>query len=47
MALLMIMTAERRIMGAFVVTGWLRGLGWAATALMAAAVVGMAGASVL
>lgn len=35
------MTAERRVMGKAVVTGWLRWLGWASTAAMAAAVAGM------
>jgi hypothetical protein len=37
----MLMTAERRVMGKAVVTGWLRWLGWASTAAMAAAVAGM------
>jgi Mn2+/Fe2+ NRAMP family transporter len=42
MAILMLMASHPRVMGEFVVTGWLRGLGWLATAIMAACVVGMA-----
>jgi NRAMP (natural resistance-associated macrophage protein)-like metal ion transporter len=41
MAIMMLMTAERRVMGEAVVTGWLKWLGWASTAAMAAAVAGM------
>ena len=41
MAIMMVMTANRKIMGAFVVGGALRAVGWIATAVMAAAVVGM------
>lgn len=41
MAVLMVMTAQPRIMGEFTVTGWLRGLGWASTAAMALSVAGM------
>jgi Mn2+/Fe2+ NRAMP family transporter len=41
MAIMMAMTANARIMGAFVVGGALRAVGWIATAVMAAAVVGM------
>jgi NRAMP (natural resistance-associated macrophage protein)-like metal ion transporter len=41
MAIMMIMTANRNIMGEFVVAGPLRIVGWLATAIMAAAVVGM------
>jgi NRAMP (natural resistance-associated macrophage protein)-like metal ion transporter len=42
MVIMMVMTADRRIMGPFVVAGVLRVVGWIATAVMAAAVVGMA-----
>lgn len=42
MAIMMMMTANRRIMGPFVVVGALRAVGWIATGVMAAAVVGMA-----
>ena len=41
MVILMLMTAERGIMGEFTVKGWLRALGWLSTAAMAACVVGM------
>jgi Mn2+/Fe2+ NRAMP family transporter len=41
MVLLMLMTANRSIMGDFTIGGWLRGLGWLSTAAMAACVVGM------
>ncbi len=41
MAIMMVMTANRKIMGPFVVAGALRVVGWTATAAMAAAVVGM------
>jgi NRAMP (natural resistance-associated macrophage protein)-like metal ion transporter len=41
MAIMMAMTANPRIMGEFVVGGALRAVGWIATAVMAAAVVGM------
>jgi Mn2+/Fe2+ NRAMP family transporter len=41
MAIMMVMTANRKIMGPFVVTGALRMVGWIATGMMAAAVVGM------
>jgi hypothetical protein len=34
MVILMLMTAERRIMGEFTVKGWLRALGWISTAAM-------------
>jgi NRAMP (natural resistance-associated macrophage protein)-like metal ion transporter len=43
MITMMLMTAQPRIMGAFVIGGWLRWLGWAATAAMAGCVVGMVG----
>ncbi len=35
MALLMMMTAQTRVMGEFTVRGWLRWLGWLSTAAMA------------
>jgi NRAMP (natural resistance-associated macrophage protein)-like metal ion transporter len=41
MIILMLMTGRKQIMGEFTTTGWLRGLGWASTAAMAACVVGM------
>ena len=41
MALLTLMTAQARIRGDFIIRGWLRLLGWAATAAMAVCVVGM------
>jgi Mn2+/Fe2+ NRAMP family transporter len=41
MVLLMLMTASRDIMGEFIITGWLRALGWLSTAAMAACVAGM------
>jgi Mn2+/Fe2+ NRAMP family transporter len=41
MAIMMLMTASPRIMGEFAVAGALRVVGWIATAVMAAAVVGM------
>jgi NRAMP (natural resistance-associated macrophage protein)-like metal ion transporter len=42
MAIMMILTANPKIMGEFVVEGALRVVGWIATGVMAAAVVGMA-----
>jgi Mn2+/Fe2+ NRAMP family transporter len=41
MVILMLMTAQPRIVGKFTVTGGLRWLGWASTIAMAACVVGM------
>jgi Mn2+/Fe2+ NRAMP family transporter len=41
MAVMMLMTGERRVMGKFVISGWLRWLGWLSTAAMAACVIGM------
>jgi hypothetical protein len=41
------MTAREKIMGKFAVSGLLRAVGWIATAVMAAAVVGMAITSLL
>jgi Mn2+/Fe2+ NRAMP family transporter len=34
MIVIMLMTGEKRIMGKFVIGGWLRWLGWASTAAM-------------
>jgi Mn2+/Fe2+ NRAMP family transporter len=42
MTVMMLMTAQRRVMGKFVIVGWLRWLGWASTLAMAACVIGMA-----
>jgi NRAMP (natural resistance-associated macrophage protein)-like metal ion transporter len=41
MAMIMHMASQRRIMGEFALHPWLKGLGWIATAVMAAAAVGM------
>jgi NRAMP (natural resistance-associated macrophage protein)-like metal ion transporter len=41
MTVMMLMTAQPRIMGKFTVSGWLRALGWASTLAMAACVIGM------
>jgi Mn2+/Fe2+ NRAMP family transporter len=41
MTVMMLMTAQRKVMGRFIIDGWLRGLGWAATAAMAACFCGM------
>jgi Mn2+/Fe2+ NRAMP family transporter len=41
MAIMMLMTASPKIMGKFPIGGTLRVVGWSATAVMAAAVVGM------
>jgi Mn2+/Fe2+ NRAMP family transporter len=41
MIVMMLITAHARVMGEFVITGWLRWLGWAATTAMAACVAGM------
>jgi NRAMP (natural resistance-associated macrophage protein)-like metal ion transporter len=41
MTVMMLMTAQPRIMGKFTISGWLRVLGWASTLAMAACVVGM------
>ena len=41
MAIMMLMSARSEVMGEFTVGGWLKGLGWAATAVMALAVVAM------
>jgi Mn2+/Fe2+ NRAMP family transporter len=44
MLVMMLITAEPRVMGKFVIVGWLRWLGWASTVAMAACVAGMAAA---
>jgi Mn2+/Fe2+ NRAMP family transporter len=41
MMILMLMAAQRSIMGEFTIGGWLRALGWMSTAVMAACVIGM------
>jgi Mn2+/Fe2+ NRAMP family transporter len=41
MAVMMLMTANPKVMGEFTISGVLRWLGWVATAVMAASVVGM------
>ena len=41
MIVMMLMSAEPKIMGPFVVTGWLKALGWVSAVLMAAAVIAM------
>jgi NRAMP (natural resistance-associated macrophage protein)-like metal ion transporter len=47
MVVMMLMIAQRKVMGEFVVTGWLRWLGWAATVAMAICVAGMGAASLM
>jgi NRAMP (natural resistance-associated macrophage protein)-like metal ion transporter len=47
MAMMMLMTANEKVMGKFVVTGALRAVGWIATGAMAAAAVGMIVTSLL
>lgn len=42
MVVMMLMASRRKVMGEFAVTGWLRGIGWTATALMALAVIALA-----
>jgi Mn2+/Fe2+ NRAMP family transporter len=42
MAIMMMMTANRKVMGKFIIAGPLRFIGWLATGVMAAAVLGMA-----
>jgi NRAMP (natural resistance-associated macrophage protein)-like metal ion transporter len=41
MTVMMLMTAQPRIMGKFTISGWLRAFGWASTLAMAACVIGM------
>jgi NRAMP (natural resistance-associated macrophage protein)-like metal ion transporter len=45
MVIMMLMSAQTKIMGEFTVKGWLKALGWCATAIMAAAVAAMAATS--
>ncbi len=47
MVLMMLLTANTKVMGQFIVTGVLRFTAWLATAVMAAAVVGMLVTAVL
>ncbi len=44
MVIIMFVSARKDIMGDFIIQGWLKGLGWAATLLMAGVVVAMLGA---
>jgi Mn2+/Fe2+ NRAMP family transporter len=41
MAMIMVMASRPKVMGDFALHRWLKGLGWIATAVMAAAAVGM------
>jgi hypothetical protein len=41
MVMIMVMASRRKVMRQFVIGGWLKGLGWLATAVMAAAAAGM------
>jgi NRAMP (natural resistance-associated macrophage protein)-like metal ion transporter len=41
MTVMMLMTAQSKVMGKFTIKGWLRWLGWASTLAMGACVVGM------
>ncbi len=41
MAIMMWLAAEPRVMGEFAVAGWVKALGWVATAVMAFAVAAM------
>jgi Mn2+/Fe2+ NRAMP family transporter len=41
MAMIMILASRRKVMGQFALGPWLKGLGWVATAIMAAAAGGM------
>jgi Mn2+/Fe2+ NRAMP family transporter len=41
MVMIMLMASRRVVMGQFTLTRWLTGLGWLATAVMAAAAIGM------
>ena len=41
MAMMMLIGARKTIMGPFTVTGWLRGVGWVSTVVMAVAVIAM------
>jgi NRAMP (natural resistance-associated macrophage protein)-like metal ion transporter len=41
MGMIMLMASRRKVMGEFAIGPWLKGLGWVATAVMAAAAIGM------
>jgi NRAMP (natural resistance-associated macrophage protein)-like metal ion transporter len=41
MSVMMLMIAQRKVMGKFTIHGWIRWLGWASTLAMAACVIGM------
>ena len=41
MTVMMLMTAQPRIMGKFTISGWLRALGWASTLAMAAGTIAL------
>jgi Mn2+/Fe2+ NRAMP family transporter len=41
MTVMMLMTAQRKVMGQFTIGGWLRWLGWTSTLAMAGCVFGM------
>jgi NRAMP (natural resistance-associated macrophage protein)-like metal ion transporter len=41
MVIMMLLSRDRRVMGQFAVTGWLRALGWLATAIMAGAAIAL------
>jgi Mn2+/Fe2+ NRAMP family transporter len=41
MAVMMLMTAQSRVMGRFVIKGWLRWLGWSSTLVVGACAIGM------
>jgi Mn2+/Fe2+ NRAMP family transporter len=41
MVMIMLMASRRRVMGQFTLTPWLTTLGWLASAVMAAAALGM------
>jgi len=41
MTVMMLMIGQSRVMGKFTIRGWLRWLGWTATMVMAASVIGM------
>ena len=41
MVMIMLMASRRQVMGQFTLTPWLKTLGWLATAVMAAAAIGM------
>jgi Mn2+/Fe2+ NRAMP family transporter len=41
MVMIMLMASQPRVMGKFALRSWLKTLGWIATAVMAAAAIGM------